>query len=47
MHGKYYDRVSGEEIEATDDLEKLLQKMENEIYLSDTIIKNNLINLNN
>ena len=47
MHGKYYDRVSGEEIEATDDLKKLLQKMENEIYLSDTIIKNNLINLNN
>lgn len=47
MHGKYYERVSGEEIKATDDLEKLLQKMENEIYLSDTIIKNNLINLNN
>ena len=47
MNGKYYERVSGEEIKATDDLEKLLQKMENEIYLSDTIIKNNLINLNN
>lgn len=47
MNGKYYERVSGEEIEATDDLKKILQKMENEIYLSDTIIKNNLINLNN
>jgi lipoteichoic acid synthase len=45
INGKYYNREE-KEIEATEELEKLLHKMENEIYLSDTIIKNNLINLN-
>ena len=38
----YYDRETFEEIEATDELARLQEKMENEIYLSDTIIKNNL-----
>lgn len=45
INGKYYNREE-KEIEATEELEKLLHKMENEIYLLDTIIKNNLINLN-
>lgn len=43
VRGKYYDRNTGKEVEATEELEKLLLKMENEIYLSDAIIKNNLL----
>lgn len=43
INDKYYDRKTLEEIDATEELRKLLQKMENEIYLSDTIIKNDLI----
>ena len=39
----YYDRETLEEIEETEELQKLLQKMEEEIYLSDTIIKNDLL----
>lgn len=44
INGIYYDRENGKKIEETGELQKLLNKMENEIYLSDTIIKNNLIN---
>ena len=44
INGIYYDRGNGKKIEETGELQKLLNKMENEIYLSDTIIKNNLIN---
>ena len=43
VRGKYYDRNTGKEVEATEELEKLLLKMENEIYLSDAIIKNDLL----
>lgn len=39
----YYDRATGQEIEVTEELEKLLKQMEAEIYFSDTIIKNNLL----
>lgn len=47
INGRYYDRVSLEQIEETENLKKLSEKMENEIYLSDTIIKNNLFISNN
>lgn len=43
INDKYYDRETFEEIEETEELKSLLQKMENEIYLSDSIIKNNLL----
>lgn len=43
-HGKYYERNSEQEVNATEELQKLLQKMEDEIYLSDMLIKNNLMN---
>lgn len=43
INGRYYDRKTFKEIEKTESLRKLLEKMENEIYLSDAIIKNNLI----
>lgn len=43
VNGRYYSRLSNEEIEETDELHELLEKMENEIYLSDAIIKNDLI----
>ena len=43
INDKYYSRESLKEINATEELNKLSQKMENEIYLSDTIIKNDLI----
>ena len=42
INGKYYNRKNLEQIEETENLRKLLEKMENEIYLSDVIIKNNL-----
>ena len=43
INGRYYDRQTLKEIEPTEELKKLIQKMEDEIYLSDTIIKNDLI----
>ena len=42
VNDRYYDRESMEEIEETEELATLQRKMEDEIYLSDTIIKNNL-----
>ena len=42
INDKYYDRNTLEEIEETEELKTLLEKMIDEIYLSDTIIKNNL-----
>lgn len=42
VNDRYYDRESMEEIEETEELAALQRKMEDEIYLSDTIIKNNL-----
>ncbi len=43
LHGKYYDKETLEEIEETEELQKTLQRMEDEIYLSDAIIKHNLL----
>lgn len=43
INDKCYDRQGLEEIEVD---EELLKKMEEEIYLSDTIIKNNLLKVN-
>lgn len=43
FNDEYYDRKTLKQIEQTEQLVKLLEKMQNEIYLSDTIIKNNLI----
>jgi len=43
INGRYYDRETLKEIDETEQLKGLLEKMQNEIYLSDTIIKNNLI----
>jgi len=43
INGKYYDRQTQKEIEPTEELKELSKKMEDEIYLSDTIIKNDLI----
>lgn len=43
---KYYDRNTHEEIDETEDKKHLLEKMKNEIYLSDSIIKNNLFDVN-
>ncbi len=45
MNGKYYNRETLEEIDENEELLQLLNKMEDEIYLSDTIIKNNLYEL--
>lgn len=44
VNDKYYDRNTLEELEETDELRTLLEKMIDEIYLSDSIIKNNLFN---
>jgi len=46
LNGKYYNRKKLEEIDGTEHLQGLLDKMNDEIYLSDTIIKNNLIKIN-
>ena len=46
INGKYYDRKNSKEIGEAEELRKLLEKMESEIYLSDTIIKNDLIETN-
>lgn len=46
INGKYYNKENCIQIEETYELNKLLEKIQNEIYLSDTIIKNNLINSN-
>ncbi len=43
FNGKYYDRNTLNEIQETEEAQILLKEMENEIYLSDTIIKNNMI----
>ena len=43
IHENFYDREKLEKIEETAELQSLLQKMEEEIYLSDTIIKNDLL----
>ena len=43
INGKYYDREALEEIDENEILKILLEKMENEIYMPDIIIKNNLI----
>ncbi len=43
INGKYYSRETFEEIDETQELQNLLRQMENEIYLSDTIIKNDLL----
>ena len=43
INARYYDRDTLKEIDAIEELEELLHKMEDEIYLSDTIIKNDLI----
>lgn len=43
INGTYYDRDTIEEIEENEELKNLLNQMEDEIYLSDTLIKNNLI----
>ncbi len=45
INGKYYNRETLEEIEENQELKDMAQKMENEIYLSDSIIKNNLLEL--
>ena len=42
INDKYYERTTLREIEETKELQNLRQKMEDEIYLSDSIIKNNL-----
>lgn len=42
FNGKYYNKQTEEEIEQTKELEEIVEKMEEEFYLSDTIIKNNL-----
>ena len=41
-----YNRETMEETEANDEMQELLTKMQNEIYLSDMIIKNDLMNYN-
>lgn len=46
INGIYYDRATTEKIEENEELQNLLHKMEDEIYLSDAIIKNNLIRQN-
>lgn len=42
INGKYYNKKTSKEIDETEELKIILQKMQNEIYLSDTIIRNNL-----
>ena len=44
LHGKYYLRENLKEIQETEELKEILQRMEDEIYLSDAIIKHNLLN---
>ena len=47
VNGVYYDRKTCKEIKENENLQQLTDQMEEEIYLSDTIIKNNLLkNLN-
>ncbi len=45
LQDKYYDRKTNQEIAETEELKKLSQKMQDVIYLSDVIIKNNLMDL--
>ena len=44
INGKYFKREDNTGIEPDDNLIKLMIKMKDEMFLSDTIIKNNLIN---
>lgn len=44
INGKYFKRENNTGIEPDDNLIKLMIKMKDEMFLSDTIIKNNLIN---
>lgn len=43
INGEYYDRKTLEQIEENKELKELTQIMQDEIYLSDTIIKNDLL----
>ncbi len=43
FNGIYYRRDTGEEVEETEELYNFTSQMEEEIYLSDTIIKNDLL----
>lgn len=43
VNGEFYDREKTEKVEINETLNQLVAQMEEEIYLSDTIIKNNLI----
>ncbi len=43
INDKYYDKITLQEIDENEDIKKMQHKMEREIYLSDTIIKNDLI----
>lgn len=44
INDKYYDRQTLTELEENEDMKNLYNKMQNELYLSDMIIKNNLFN---
>lgn len=44
INGKYYSRETLKQLEVNEELEMLFEKMQNEIYLSDIIIKNDLMN---
>lgn len=43
INGEYYNKQTLEPIEENEELKQLMQMMQDEIYLSDTIIKNNLL----
>ena len=43
INGEYYDKNTLEQIEENEKLKELIRIMQDEIYLSDTIIKNNLL----
>lgn len=43
VNGNFYNRKEAEVLEEDETLNQLIEQMEEEIYLSDTIIKNNLI----
>lgn len=47
INGRYFDRETLEEIIENKELKQLLEQMEEEIYLSDTIIRNDLIRILN
>lgn len=43
IDGSYFDRKNGQEILNDEELKELSQKMEEELYFSDTVIKHNLL----